>query len=131
MPFKRKGGGNFITPVSDMNNINNLDYHGQYTDFNYDKYLGNIRQSNIVGGGGKKKFSSKKLHDIMQHLYSDFKSGHPTFIHIFKPHVSGGSAFIVDVSNMNNLSTLNYNNDKFHYDNIQKISSQPYSKFST
>jgi len=125
MPRKVKGGVNGMPHINEIQNLNHLDYSRAYQEFNYDKYINNIKQSNFAGGCYKCKVGSGKLSNLIGEKFEDFKKGKESFIKKY----TGGDQFPVTLKDMQNISTLNYKTP-FEYEEIKRLQSVPYSKFS-
>jgi hypothetical protein len=117
MPRKQKGG-EFLATINEMGNVNNLNYNKPYQEFNYDKYMGSIRQSNFAGGG-----TSKKVDKIMHNLYKDYKNGKMSY---FGGYVD---LFPVKLQEMQNTKDLSYDTP-FQYSELKRLQTVPTSKFA-
>jgi hypothetical protein len=117
---------------TEINNINNLDYSRPYQDFDYSKYINEIKLSNFAhtsGGGGNKgkkqsqKSNNKRINRVMKHLYIDYMHGKGSYI-------SGGSVsdLPISISDTYNVVNLNYK-ACFNPPRVRHISSVPYSSF--
>lgn len=125
MPRKSRGGADGIPTINQIQNISNLNYSKPYQEFNYDKYVNNIKQSNFAGGCYKCKLGTSKLSSLISHSFTDYKKGKKSFIR----KMTGGDQFPVSLQDMQNVSTLNYKSP-FQYEDIKRIQTIPYSKFS-
>lgn len=125
MPRKTKGGASGMPTINQIQNISNLDYSKPYQEFNYDKYVNNIKQSNFAGGCYRCKFGAGKLSKFLNHSFEDYKKGKQSFIR----KMTGGDPFPVSLQDMQNTSSLNYKTP-FQYEDIKRLQSVPFSKLS-
>ena len=120
---RKKKVGEFLATVNEMGNVNNLNYNKPYQEFNYDKYMGSIRQSNFAGGGTSKKVDKIKVDKIIHNLYKDYKEGSGSYF--------GGYAdlFPVKMQEMQNTKDLSYDTP-FQYSKLKRLQTVPTSKFA-
>ena len=125
------------TSIKDMTNTSHLDYDKPYTEFNYDKYTNNFRQSNFVGGKNKtynnnSKKLNKKLNNDIKLLFCDYKDGAKSNIkQLNKKYnktkiMKGGQQFIVPLKEMKDVSQLDYS-EQFQYNEMKHIPRIPRS----
>lgn len=125
MPRKSKGGADGMPTRNQIQNISNLNYSKPYQEFNYDKYVNNIKQSNFAGGCYRCKLGAGKLSKLLNHSFEDYKKGKKSLI----KKMTGGQQFPVSLQDMQNISTLNYKTP-FKYEDIKRLQTVPYSKLS-
>jgi hypothetical protein len=111
-------------------NVNNLHYN-TYQDFDYSKYIHEIKLSNFAhaGGGARKKNSrnpnNKRINDVIQHMYSDYLQGKPSYM---KGGGSTGTHLPISIQDTYNLNNLNYNTC-YNPSRVKHVSTVPYSSF--
>lgn len=125
MPRKSKGGNNVLPDMHEIQSLYDLDYSKAYQEFNYDKHINNIKQSNFAGGCYKGKLGTHKLSHLLVEKFDDFKKGKCSFLKKY----NGGYQFPVTLKDMQNISDLNYQTP-FEYQEIKRLQTVPYSKFS-
>ena len=118
---------------SEINNINNLDYSRPYQDFDYSKYINEIKLSNFAHAGGSskgkdnkqsQKSNNKRIHRVMKQMYMDYMHGK-------RSYMSGGDAVSdlpISVKDTYNVTNLNYK-ACFNPPRVRHISTVPYSSF--
>ena len=118
MPYQKTKGGQFLTTINEMSNLNDLHYSKPYQEFNYDKYMGSFRQSNFAGGGK----NMKSLHKTMETMYKDYKTNNLSLIGGYR------EIFPIKIQEMQNIKDLNFKTP-FEYTDIKRIQNVPNSKF--
>jgi len=115
---------------SDIGNINNLDYKRPYQDFDYSKYINEIKLSNFAHAGGStknkkqsQKSNNKRINRVMKHMYMDYMHGKGSCMR-------GGalSELPISISDTYNVTNLNYK-ACYNPSRVRHISNVPYSSF--
>ena len=127
----------YLPTLSEVNNLNNLTLNKPYQNFDYSKYINEIKYSNFAHSGGaktsKKKAdkTSKNIQKVSKQIYIDYMCNKCS--HIKKMNkMKGGVAtldFPIKVSDTYNLTNLNYNTC-FQNAKVKRLSTFPQSNFS-
>jgi|LakMenE09Jun09ns_1017247.scaffolds.fasta_scaffold00112_9 hypothetical protein len=116
---------------NEINNVNNLQYNKPYQDFDYSKYINEIKLSNFAhaGGGAIKKNSrntnNNRISNVIKHMYSDYLKGKPSYM---KGGGTTGMNLPISVQDTYNLNNLNYNTC-YNAPRVKYVSTVPYSSF--
>ena len=111
------------TSIKDMSNLSHLDYDKPYTEFNYDVYAKDFKQSNFVGGKQRKNKINMKLNNDIKLMYTDYKDGEKSKLSQLKKAskvMKGGQVFPTDLKEMRDVSNLDYHR-QFQYNDMKPV----------
>lgn len=129
------------TKITDMTNVSSLDYDKPYSDFNYDKYINNFKQSNFVGGTMSGKTSKVDINKMIKNMFYNYKKDMKSDLKNIKTktkmrknmkNMRGGNGenemFLATLKEMKDISHLEYK-EPYEYSKIEPISHIPRSNF--
>jgi len=114
-----------LPSISDVSKIQGLDFNSKkFPEFNYDKYLDQVRLSNFTKGGGLKKVLKEAYSSYMQGGYSHIKALKMSQ----KKQKGGENDFPVSDSQLRNVKDLQFGTP-YEIPKLQRIPKAPYSNF--
>jgi hypothetical protein len=117
------------TSIKDMSDVSNLNYDKPYTEFNYDVYAKDFKQSNFVGGKQGKNTINMKLSNDIKLLYTDYKGGAKSKLKQLNKTskvMKGGQMFLTELREMRDVSNLDYH-QQFQYNEMRPVFRMPRS----
>lgn len=123
------------TSIKDMTNLSHLSYDKPYSEFNYDLYANDFKQSNFVGGKRGKTKMNTKLNSHIKTMYDDYRGGAKSKLNQLNQlkkssrKMKGGQEFPIELKDMKNVSNLDYQ-QQFSYNDILPVSRMPRSNMT-
>jgi hypothetical protein len=120
-----------LPPWNEINNVNNLQYNKPYQDFDYSKYIHEIKLSNFAHAGGAREKKSrnannnKRMSSVMRQMYSDYLQGKRSYMN---GGGTSGTHLPISIQDTYNLNNLNYNTC-YNPSRVKHVSTVPYSSF--